>query len=238
MTRLGHGDHNCVALHRSATPSSAQQAVWRTCPSTGQPDAIMAQSGVLSSVAPTLSWMVLPPLMTQALLRGLYSLQILTPPSTPAQSQMYKQRAQAAVIVGYLVYIVYAAFLHGPTNYYELLQVGLEDDTETIRRSFRRLARIHHPDKVGATVQNEAIFLDLRRAHDALVEPVRRTMYDHFGTAAVGSTVAMAQRDTFFLSLQGSLIAYGFGILFLGLPRWWFQGHSPVNYVSRSRGPV
>ncbi|EST09442.1 DnaJ [Kalmanozyma brasiliensis GHG001] len=126
-----------------------------------------------------LTWWWLPSLGSQLLLNGCYSVQILTPPSTPRTRNNHVQLARTAVIIGTLFYQLFQCASTAQPNYYQLLGLPLDVDSEGIRRSFRALARRYHPDKVGES--GEAFFIHLRRAHDTLSEPVKRFAYDRFG---------------------------------------------------------
>lgn len=138
----------------------------------------MVSSDALASFVPLVSWLVLPNIFTKLLLQGVYQTQILSLPSNAQQQQQHTQVARAVVIASYLVYTIYASLFQRQDNFYQILGISLESDTEDIRRAFRKLARIHHPDKVGGGARSEAFFILLRRAHDGLVEPTKRFAYD------------------------------------------------------------
>ena len=61
-------------------------------------------------------------------------------------------------------------------DYYDLLQISPNADTDVIRRVFRHLAKRYHPD-----VQNGGDperFRQILRAHKVLTNPEKRTAYD------------------------------------------------------------
>src|SRR5712692_9929746 len=61
-------------------------------------------------------------------------------------------------------------------NYYAILGVPLDADSETIKRAYRQLARRYHPDLAGpgGAVQMKRI----NRAYDVLSDPEKRLNYD------------------------------------------------------------
>ena len=72
-------------------------------------------------------------------------------------------------------------------DYYETLEVTRDADGDTIKRSFRRLARQYHPD-VNDAHDAEDRFKELNEAYDVLSSPEKRAHYDRFGSAPGGSS--------------------------------------------------
>lgn len=65
-------------------------------------------------------------------------------------------------------------------DYYDELQVERSATLAEITSAYRRLARIHHPDKnPGNQQEATAIFQRLQLAHETLSDPVKRARYDH-----------------------------------------------------------
>jgi curved DNA-binding protein len=65
-------------------------------------------------------------------------------------------------------------------DFYEVLGVARDASQEEIRRSYRRLARSHHPD-VSKEPDAEARFKQISEAYDVLGDPEKRAAYDRFG---------------------------------------------------------
>jgi curved DNA-binding protein len=65
-------------------------------------------------------------------------------------------------------------------DFYEVLGVGKNADQAEIQRSYRRLARQHHPD-VNKDPAAEARFKEISEAYDVLSDPELRKRYDAFG---------------------------------------------------------
>lgn len=59
-------------------------------------------------------------------------------------------------------------------NYYEILQVKPDASLDEIKRSFRKLAMVHHPDKGG----DQEKFKEINTAYDILSNPQKRQQYD------------------------------------------------------------
>ena len=67
------------------------------------------------------------------------------------------------------------------SDYYDLLGVSRDADSETIKKAFRRKARECHPDVSNAPDAEER-FKELNAAYDVLSDPNKRRQYDQFGT--------------------------------------------------------
>lgn len=74
-------------------------------------------------------------------------------------------------------------------DYYEILGVSREADTEELKRAYRRLARKYHPD-VNKEPGAEERFKEISRAYEVLKEPEMRARYDRFGEAGVAGGAA------------------------------------------------
>ena len=60
-------------------------------------------------------------------------------------------------------------------NFYESLEVKKDSTPDEIKRSYRRLASQHHPDKGG----NTAKFQEIQAAYDTLGDAAKRQQYDN-----------------------------------------------------------
>lgn len=155
-----------------------------------------------------LTWWWLPSLGSRALLSFCYSASILTKPPAEAYRRRNKhlQLSRSLVIVATLVYQLLSSISAQPPNYYQLLALPLDVDAEGVKRSFRALARRYHPDKVGS--QGEEFFIVLRRAHDALSDPVKRFAYDRFGSQITDWKECETPRDFMRKGLTGLVAFY------------------------------
>ncbi len=68
--------------------------------------------------------------------------------------------------------------------YYEVLQVTRTVEFEEIKKSYRKLAVKHHPDKNPGDPTAEERFRELAEAYDILSDQEKRAAYDRYGHAA------------------------------------------------------
>ena len=69
-------------------------------------------------------------------------------------------------------------------DYYEVLEVTRTVEFEEIKRSYRKLAVKHHPDKNPGETDAEARFREIAEAYDILGDSEKRSAYDRYGHAA------------------------------------------------------
>lgn len=67
------------------------------------------------------------------------------------------------------------------TGYYDLLGVPIDASTDDIKKSYRRLAIKHHPDKNRDDPHAEERFKDIAIAYQTLSDPELRKKYNEFG---------------------------------------------------------
>lgn len=70
---------------------------------------------------------------------------------------------------------------HAKRDYYDLLDVPRDAHVSTIKKSYRRLARIYHPDKNPGDKKKEIKFKDISQAYEVLSDKQKREVYDQFG---------------------------------------------------------
>ena len=63
-------------------------------------------------------------------------------------------------------------------GHYETLGVKQDASPDEIRKAYRNLARVNHPDKGGDAEK----FKEIGQAYEVLNDPERRARYDQFGT--------------------------------------------------------
>lgn len=68
-------------------------------------------------------------------------------------------------------------------NYYDILEIDRTAAVEDIKKSYKKLALIHHPDKHSNASDNETkeqqeIFKKISVAYEVLSDPVKRRAYD------------------------------------------------------------
>lgn len=66
-------------------------------------------------------------------------------------------------------------------DYYDLLDVPRDATIAIIKKSYRRLARLYHPDKHPGNAKMEKKFKDISQAYEVLSDENKRNTYDQFG---------------------------------------------------------
>ncbi len=66
-------------------------------------------------------------------------------------------------------------------DYYEILGVGKGASEAEIKKAFRKLARVHHPDVAKDKVNAEEKFKEINEAYEVLSDPEKRKKYDVLG---------------------------------------------------------
>lgn len=96
------------------------------------------------------------------------------------------------------------------TTYYDLLEVPIDADLEAIKKSYRRKALRHHPDKLpqgipeAKRLEAEEHFKNLSAAYAVLSNPEERKKYNEFGPKGAQSAEgAMMDPEAVFSSLFG-----------------------------------
>jgi curved DNA-binding protein len=71
--------------------------------------------------------------------------------------------------------------VNGYRDYFKVLGVDRGADADTIKRSFRKLARQYHPDVNPGNASAEARFKEISEAYEVLSDPEKRRRYEQFG---------------------------------------------------------
>src|ERR1700683_5180129 len=66
-------------------------------------------------------------------------------------------------------------------DYYEVLGVARGASDEDIKKSFRKLARLYHPDVAKTKKGAEDKFKEINEAYEVLSDPAKRKKYDELG---------------------------------------------------------
>lgn len=71
-------------------------------------------------------------------------------------------------------------------DYYEVLEVPRDADSQTIKASYRKLALAYHPDRNPGDSDAEERFKALNEAYAVLSDPDKRARYDRYGSVDNG----------------------------------------------------
>ena len=66
-------------------------------------------------------------------------------------------------------------------DYYDILGVPRTATADDIKKAFRKLARIHHPDVAKDKAKGEIRFKEINEAYEVLSDPEKRQKYDQLG---------------------------------------------------------
>ncbi len=110
-------------------------------------------------------------------------------------------------------------------DFYQILGVSRDADSDTLKRAYRKLARQYHPD-INKEAGAEEKFKEIGRAYEVLADPESRARYDQFGEAGLGGAAGMPD--------MGDMGGFAdlFETFFNG-----FGGQSPQGGRSQRRGP-
>ena len=75
-------------------------------------------------------------------------------------------------------------------DFYQLLGVSRNADSDTLKKAYRKLARQYHPD-INKEPGAEEKFKEIGRAYEVLADPDTRARYDQFGEAGLGGAAGM-----------------------------------------------
>ena len=66
-------------------------------------------------------------------------------------------------------------------DYYQILGVAKDATQAEVKKAFRKLARVHHPDVAADKASAEAKFKEINEAYEVLGDPEKRKKYDTLG---------------------------------------------------------
>ena len=72
-------------------------------------------------------------------------------------------------------------------DYYEILDVSKSANEQEIKKAYRKIAMKYHPDKNPGDAEAESKFKEAAEAYSILSDSNKRSKYDQFGHAGLGS---------------------------------------------------
>ncbi len=79
-------------------------------------------------------------------------------------------------------------------DYYTTLGLSRDATEEDLKKSYRKLAMKHHPDRNPDDKASEEKFKEAKEAYEVLTDPKKRAAYDQFGHAGVDASAGMGGR--------------------------------------------
>ena len=68
-------------------------------------------------------------------------------------------------------------------NYYEILEIDKDADSESIKKAYKKLAKKFHPDLNPDDIElSEEKFKEINEAYHVLIDAKERKKYDQFGS--------------------------------------------------------
>jgi DnaJ-related protein SCJ1 len=83
-------------------------------------------------------------------------------------------------IYALIILHLFALILCGE-DFYKILEVSRDATEQEIKKSFRNLSKIYHPDKNKGNQKAHDMFLRVNKAYETLLDPEKRKIYDVYG---------------------------------------------------------
>jgi molecular chaperone DnaJ len=96
-------------------------------------------------------------------------------------------------------------------DYYEVLGVNRDAPEEELKKSYRKLAMKHHPDRNPDNPKSEESFKEAKEAYEVLSDPNKRAAYDQYGHAGVDPSSAAGAGMGGFSDAFGDIFSDIFG---------------------------
>ena len=138
-------------------------------------------------------------------------------PGSPRYN-LHRRRIHLIVVSSYLLYTIYEADwdIRKESDFYHDLGLPRSATEKEIKSKFRRLAAIHHPDKLSSSAaSSEGYFVHLKMAQDTLLDPAKRFAYERFGPVISEWHHCSSVRDYLAHGLQSILPYYGIAAIFM-----------------------
>ena len=120
-------------------------------------------------------------------------------------------------------------------DYYEILAISRDASAESIKKAYRQMAMMYHPDRNPGDKDSEDKFKEAAEAYSVLIDPEKRDVYDRFGHDGLrgeGFSGFSGFNSSIFADFEdilGNFFNFGFENLF-GVSR-----QRRANYPNRGR---
>lgn len=134
-------------------------------------------------------------------------------PGQPRFAEHYR-RIYILVVCAYLLFTIYEAdweLQRSGGDFYSVLGVAPDAAVRDIKKRYRQLSAIMHPDKGGA--YNAETYIRVQTAHETLSDEVRRFAYDRFGPEMLRWRECTVARDFVMRGARDVAGYYGVGAL-------------------------
>ncbi|GAA5899989.1 hypothetical protein JCM6882_007019 [Rhodosporidiobolus microsporus] len=207
-------------------------------------------SGLSTHITSILLWTFLPSLLTSFTLSLFYRLfprvrPTVTPRSSPAQvgaanarAESHHRRARVALLSAYFAYSIASVFWAqgrpAQANYYALLGLPREvveaDGAAAVKKHWKKLARVYHPDKVGSS--GEALFVEMKKAVDVLQDEGKRWAYERFGPGVTswGGGKLVTHREFLKTGVMHAVVFWGSVFLSIVALTFFRKGERRYNF--------
>lgn len=149
-------------------------------------------------------WSIIDAIGTKIILEALYKIpiarfQLKRPPPRTLAAKSHFETARILVALAYFLYCAGRIVLYMEPSVYKALEIDVTASDTAIKRRFRELAKMYHPDKVGE--EHADVFRLLHEKYSLISDPDTRLLYNMFGPR-----IALWER----LSTQTEYIHNGF----------------------------
>ncbi|KAM3521724.1 hypothetical protein MY4038_008927 [Beauveria bassiana] len=158
----------------------------------------------MSQFLSIVGWAFLPGIATSWIQTIYYGLTIRAGDPKPAPGSArhtsHRNTIHILVVASYLLYTIFEANydLRSAPSFYTELGIPVTAADRDIKSRFRRLAALHHPDKLGPggdADASSAFFMHLKTASDTLQDAAKRYAYERFGPAMLAWPRCVTVRD-------------------------------------------
>lgn len=119
-------------------------------------------------------------------------------------------------------------------NYYEILEIEPTATQEDIKKSFRKLSLLNHPDRNGNTAESTTKMQDITEAYEVLGNQESRARYDNERNGVPMNDIGVDINDLFSSIFQmNGTHPNGFRVFFNGQPMNSSQFNRPPPIVQR-----